>query len=233
MHEPSPLQSLPATRHDRWTLLDSLISRWHRPCDESTGFTLDDIRDAERSLGVAVPTALAEWYCASGLRRSVWSRQDEFRPPDRLYFHNDALIFYVENQGVVKWGIPTSDRAPDDPPVVVESVDDADIWIPQTENVSKFAIYMFAYTLAFADGDSWVYGFARSPLVETIMSQFPVLDFPSTWWTQTRLFGFEDLVVAIDGTDHVHACALSSAALAAFNTLTADDTFEVYASSDG
>ncbi|MEZ5944882.1 MAG: hypothetical protein R3C18_26155 [Planctomycetaceae bacterium] len=121
----------------------------------------------------------------------------------------------------------------DDPSVVVESVDDADQWIQQTDNLSKFAIYMFAYTLAFSDGDSWVYGYAKPPLVDAIVSRFPVLDFPSTWWTQIRLFGYDDIVVAIDGTDNVHACAMSNAALAAFNTLTAQDTFDMYASSAG
>ena len=158
--------------------------------------------------------------------------QDEFLPPDRLHVQNDALIFYVENQAVVQWGIPMDQLAFDDPSVVVESVDGADHWIPQTDNLSKFAIYMFAYTLAFADVDSWVYGYAKPPLVDAIVSRFPMLDFPTTWWTQTRLFGYDDIIVAIDGTDHVHACAMSKAALAAFNALTTQGTFDMYASSD-
>ena len=232
MHEPSPLQSLPAMRRDRWTLLDSLIDRWCTSSAEPPGFTLDDVRTAERSLGFSIPSALTEWYCSSGKRRSVWSRQDEFLPPDRLHVQNDALIFYVENQAVVQWGIPMDQLALDDPSVVVESVDDADQWIPQTDKLSKFAIYMFAYTLAFADGDYWVYGYAKPPLVDTIVSRFPMLDFPTTWWTQTRLFGYDDIIVAIDGTDHVHACAVSKAALAAFNALTTQDTLDMYASSD-
>jgi hypothetical protein len=233
MHEPSPLQSLPTMRRDRWTLLGSLLDRWCTRSTEPLGFTLDDVRNAERLLGFPIPTALAEWYCSSGKRRSVWSRQDDFLTPERLHVHNDALIFYVENQGVVQWGIPTEQLASDDPFVAVESVDDSDQWIPQTDNVSKFPIYMFAYTLAFADGDSWTYGYAKPPLVQTIVSRLPLLDFPTTWWTQTRLFGYDDLVVAIDGTDHVHACATSNAALAAFNALTTQDSFDMYASSDG
>ncbi len=189
------------------------------------------MRTAERSLGFSIPAALTEWYCSSGKRRTVWSRQDEFLPPDRVHVQNNALIFYVENQAVVQWGIPLDQIALDDPPVVVESVDDADQWVPQTDNLSKFAIYMFAYTRAFADGGYWVYGYAKPPLVDRIVSRFPVLDFPTTWWTQTRLFGYDDIIVAIDGTDHVHARALSEAALVAFHALTTQDTFDMYASS--
>jgi len=98
--------------------------------------------------------------------------------------------------------------------------------------LSKFAIYMFAYTLAFADGDSWVYGYARAPLLESIVSRFPSLDFPDTWWTQTRLFGYDDLVLAIDGGDYVHACATSNSALKAFTEIVQSETFDLYASSD-
>jgi len=138
----------------------------------------------------------------------------------------------VENQGVVIWGVPTVDLAKADPPVVVESLYNSDVWIPQTDNLSKFALYMFAYTLGFTGGNSWSYGFAKPPLVAKIVSRFPQLDFPTTWWTETRLFGYDDLVIAIDGTDHVHACATSQTALVAFNELTANDTFEMYASSE-
>ena len=233
MNEPSPLLSLPTTRHDRWALLDSLIDRWHLPHVGPAGYTREDVQTAERKLGFAIPEALAEWYFAYGKLRRVWSRQDEFLPPEQLRIHNDALIFYVENQGVVQWGIPSDDLKSDDPSVVVESVDDASQWIPQTDSVSKFAIYMFGYTLAFADGDSWTYGYAKPPLVETIVSRLPMLDFPTTWWTQTRLLGYDDLVVAIDGTNHVHACATSKASLEAFNALATQDTFDIYASSDG
>ena len=216
MPEPSPLMSLPVDRSERWTLLDSLIARWHPAAAEPSGFTPGELRLMEASRGFPIPTALAEWYESSGKRRSVWSRQDEFLPADKLYLHNDALIFYVENQGVVRWGIPTADLVADDPPVVVESVDNADQWIPQATNLSKFAIYMFAYTLAFAEGDSWVYGYAKPTLAQLIPNRFPAFEFPDTWWTETRLFGYDDLVVAIDGTDHVHACAASIASLAAF-----------------
>lgn len=233
MNKSSPLLSLPTTRHDRWTLLDSLIERWHPPHAGPAGYTLEDVQTAERTLGFAIPAALAEWYFASGKRHPVWSRQDEFLPPEQLRMHNDALIFYVENQGVVQWGIPVDELESDDPSVVVESVDDASQWSPQTDNVSKFAIYMFGYTLTFADGDSWMYGYAKPPLVETIVSRLPMLEFPTTWWTQTRLLGYDDLVVAIDGTDHVHACATSKAALEAFIALATRDTFDIYASSDG
>ncbi|ABW29528.1 hypothetical protein AM1_4553 [Acaryochloris marina MBIC11017] len=54
----------------------------------------------------------------------------------------------------MKWGIPEAELNVNDPSVVVESVDDSNIWVPQTNHVSLFAIYMLAYTLAFADGNA-------------------------------------------------------------------------------
>ncbi|MEO1529476.1 MAG: hypothetical protein AAFX06_28980 [Planctomycetota bacterium] len=234
MHAPSPLQSLPATRQDRWTVLDQLILRWHPHCDEAAGFTTDDIRNAECAIGVSIPKALVEWQCTSGKRRSIWSCQDEFLSPDRLYVENDGLIFFVENQGVVKWAIPISAIGNEDPPVVVESVDNAGVWIPQSDTLSEFAFHMFAYTLAFTDsGDSWIYGHAKPPLVAALETRFPALTFPATWWTGTRLLGHADLVVAIDGSNYIHASALSDAAMMGFTSLTSNDNFEIHASSDG
>ena len=230
MHEPSPLLSLPSDRQDRWSLLDSLVTRWHKP-QEIAGYSQDTLRDAERSRGFLIPVALPEWYIKLGNRADVWSRQDEFLRPNKLYVENDALIFYVENQAVVKWGIPTSALDVDDPPVVVESVDAADLWLPQTDNISAFAIYMFAYTLAFTDHNQYVYGFAKPSLAQTIRTRFPSLAFPDNWWTETRVFGYDDLIVAIDSTDHVHACAASDDSLETFISLTSADTFDVFASS--
>ena len=232
MNAPSPLLSLPATRRDRWVLLGSLIDHWHSPQAGRAGFTSSEVQTASRLLGLPIPSALAEWYCRFGKCRAVWSRQDEFLAPDRLRLHNDALVFYVENQGVVQWGIPADQLKSGDPPVVVQSVDDSSQWIAQTDKISEFAIYMFGYTLQFADCDNWLHGYARPPLVETVLSQLPMLEFPRTWWTEARLFGYDDLIVSIDGSDHIHACATSNAALQAFSRLTTKDTFEVYASSD-
>ena len=93
-------------------------------------------------------------------------------------------------------------------------------------------LYMFAYTLAFAEGDSWVYGYAKPTLTQLIPNRFPAFEFPDTWWTETRLFGYDDLVVAIDGTDHVHACATSNHSLAAFTELATPEKFDMHASSD-
>ena len=231
MHEPSPLLSLPSDRRDRWSLLDSLVTRWHKRRD-GAGCSQDELRDSEHSRGFPIPAALTEWYTRFGNRADIWSLQDDFLAPDKLYFENDALIFYVENQGVVRWGIPPHALDADDPPVVVESVDTNDLWIPQTDNISAFAIYMFAYTLAFVDHNRYVYGFAKPGLAETIRANFPSLEFPDNWWTETRILGYDDLIIAIDCTDHVHACALSEESLATFTSLTTANTFEILASSD-
>ncbi|KAI9133352.1 hypothetical protein [Acaryochloris sp. CCMEE 5410] len=180
MHETSPLQSLPSDYDARWTLLDTLIQRWYpHQQKDLPGYSLDELKSAQNIRGFPIPDALSYWYLANGKRYDVWCHQDHFLPPDQLYIHNNALIFYVENQGVVKWGIPEAELNVNDPSVVVESVDDSNIWVPQTNHVSRFAIYMLTYTLAFADGDAWIDGFAESPLLALIANTFPMLDFPN------------------------------------------------------
>lgn len=168
----------------------------------------------------------------NGKARSVWSCQDEFLPPNRMHLQNEALIFYMENQAIVKWGIPIDLISADDPPVVVSSVEKADIWVPQTDNLSKFAIYMFAFSLQFSFRKSWVCGPAEPEMVQLITSRFPKLEFPDHWWTGDLLYGYDDLIVSISDGRYVHAVALSDDALSTFLKLATDETFEAVASSD-
>lgn len=233
MHEPSPLQSFPFGFDARWALLDTLIQRWYTQRTDKPGYSHDELQIAQNVRGFPIPDALSCWYLAHGKRHDVWCNQDKFLPPDKLFMHNNALIFYIENQGVVEWGIPENELNVNDPSVVVEFVDESNTWIPQTNHVSLFAIHMFTYTLAFADSDTWLYGYAEPPLLASITNIFPMLEFPDKWWTETRIFGYEDLVIAIDGCDFVHACATSTNALKTFTQLTTPDNFDRYASSDG
>lgn len=230
MHEPSPLLQLPDGRFARWQLLSDLIAQWYRPLTVRSGYSRAEIETAQEKTGICLPVALTEWYALAGKRGAVWSQQDRFLPPECVFHEHDNLIFYVENQGVVSWGIPIDAAAEEDPPVVVHSVGREDEWLPQTDHVSKFALYMFSYNLMFANRNWWVYGHAQESLLGTIASTFPRLEFPDNWWTQSRLFGHWDLVIAADGADFVHVSALSCESLRTFTDLTTNENFDVQAS---
>jgi hypothetical protein len=87
-------------------VLRILVSQWYKPLVDGDGFAAADLDTAERSLGRRLPAALREWYELAGRRRDVWCGQDELLVPDALAIQDRVLVFYVENQGVVRWGIP-------------------------------------------------------------------------------------------------------------------------------
>src|SRR5690349_20206525 len=115
--------SLPVDRSERWHLLRSFANLWYEPLSERDGYDASDLDEAERQLGIRLPAAFREWYALAGRRPDIWSRQDHFLFPSELRVRDDTLVFYVENQAVVEWGIALSSLEEADPPVVVLGYD--------------------------------------------------------------------------------------------------------------
>lgn len=88
--------------------------------DEMHGYPEESILAVEESLGVRLPAMLRQFYLELGAHRMT-SMQDHIVPLYELDKQYDAdwIIFYVENQAVVCWGVKREDCAQDDPPVYV------------------------------------------------------------------------------------------------------------------
>ncbi len=176
---------------------------------------------------MTLPLAMHEWYGAIGRRDDVWSRQDVLIQPDKLALAEGVLEFYVENQGVTSWGVREAELAVDDPPVVVR--DEENKWVVQSPQFSEFVLHMLAFSIQFGKHPAQIHGYAHPPCVQRLETSLPKLGFPEFIWTRSRLFGFQDLVVSIDATDHVSASARSLEAIRPFRQIIGEQDFEIIA----
>lgn len=94
----------------------------------------------------AVPAALAEYYTTLGAIDEMNRTQDQLVGPvgdrsSRFRMDDvddpDVLVFYVENQAALRWGVLASDVQQDDPRV---HVDAGDGWEHTRDTVSAFLI---------------------------------------------------------------------------------------------
>jgi hypothetical protein len=99
------------------------------------------LNEAEARLGVRLPPALRTLYAVTGSSKSIHCAYNELLPPGRIYFADDHLVFYEENQVVVVWGIPQSRLGDDDPPVEQGQPNSMrrDMFYPEFRSVSEFA----------------------------------------------------------------------------------------------
>lgn len=168
---------------------------------------------------------MREWYALAGRRADVWSRQDRLLPPDELFAEDGVLHFLVENQGCTAWGVRLPDLAYDDPPVVVRDEDET--WVVQSGRFSEFALHLFAFVVRWGDHVAQMYICARPSCFERIVAGIPELGFPEFVWSRGRLFGYRDLMVSSDDTDHVAASARTAEAMASYRRLLGSGDFEI------
>jgi hypothetical protein len=226
MSVPSPLAEIPPGRSQRWALLREVIAQWHAPPQAQDGIAVDQWEEAESRLGIVLPAGLREWYALAGGRRDIWSRQDHFLHPRDFRQNGDFLVFIVENQNVVEWGIRSEDLSEEDPPIYVSSADDPGEWLKESETVSDFALQMFAYCLKWSDTCRWWANADVSPnVVECVASSFPQLPFAQWHWpARTRFYGLRDIIAEVeadeDGDDAwLYVVTRTAAAAESFKSL--------------
>lgn len=191
---PSPLAVLPESRADRWNLLREMIGQWYRPLTDRDGYP-------EPVGPVELPLALREWYQLCGRRGDVWSVQDRFLDPHRLETQGSYLVFYVENQAVVQWGIQLEEAVQEDPPVWIERTEGQ--WTPESPTVSQFALGMLASCLKFSSVEYLANGDAPPEILNVVRKHYPRLGMPNWTWpaNPTQFFGNRNLVVEVNGDE--------------------------------
>ena len=176
------------TRYERWDWLTHFLDEWCTLRRATTkSFTDTQLDAAERRLGLRLPPAVREWYLQFGSHRRVWCAQDNLLTPEEFYLENDRLVFLVESQGVVRWGIAADKLAADDPPVLLDMCDLADETHVEGKSFSEFAVALALYDFKFvseyvAAGSSPI----RAPALKTELLNSPALtpwhwpQFPTT-----------------------------------------------------
>lgn len=198
----SIFERIPQDRNQRWELLREFIATWYRPVAPGDGFDSSDFEHTERRLGLALPPAFREWLGIAGKRKDVWCRQDEILSPEELVVADNVLVFYVENQAVVRWGIHVADLSLEDPPVVVEDVNRRGKWIMENQSTSEFALEMLVFAVKWSNRNcGWASGIGNGQVTNRVEESYPRLAFPGWHWPvwPTQFYGRQDIIVEIDG----------------------------------
>jgi hypothetical protein len=111
------LASALADRTAAWRFITDYAAAWQEPIRGGDGYEDEDLDAAEAQLGVRLPAALWEAYRLFGRRRDLTNIQDQLLTPESIRVREDGLVFRVENQSVMYWGLRLIDLGQPDPPV--------------------------------------------------------------------------------------------------------------------
>ncbi len=176
-------------RDERWSFTKRLIDRWWPPVRKQDGVPEEEIVAAEQRLGLRLPDALREWYQFAGRRGDFIGSPDRIVDVRQLAIDGGVLVFCIENQAVVDWGIHVDHVDQVDPPVLVSDGDrkrwvdgrwSRNEWLPQSDSVSDFiaGMVMLATVLC---GKFNGFGESSSREIEQIVRHYDRLYGPTTF----------------------------------------------------
>jgi hypothetical protein len=89
------------------------------PENENFGFDESELVELEKRLGIVISASLRGYYLTLGKHDAInYSHNRLLQPAREIEFSQDEyLIFYEENQAVVRWGIKKGDLLDPNPPV--------------------------------------------------------------------------------------------------------------------
>ena len=93
--------------------IQSLFRSWN----DGDGWDESSVNAAEALLQVTFPSILRNFYLSWGKRSDYASSCENLLNPKQCFIHFGHLIYCIENQAVLLWGIPLDTLNQDDPPV--------------------------------------------------------------------------------------------------------------------
>jgi hypothetical protein len=86
-------------------LFGEVFAALSRPLTAADSIPVEVIAANEKRLGVRLPEALRTYYEVAGNMRRLNEAYNRLLPPERWRIDRNMLVFLVENQGVVRWGV--------------------------------------------------------------------------------------------------------------------------------
>jgi len=122
----------------------ALLGILGRPLTARDGVREPRLVRAEKRLGLALPSALRDYYLLAGAAAENREHNRLFAP-EELVVEEDRLLFMEENQGVVTWGAALG-RGPRADPVVWQRVNgDRPQWYSEELTFSAFILSNLAW----------------------------------------------------------------------------------------
>jgi hypothetical protein len=110
----------------------------------AAGMNERSLARAERHFAVSLPEALRGFYLTLGNLHELNDAYNRLLAPKDWFIDDNKVVFMVENQAVVYWGVEAT-RSPDDDPAVFQGVNllPASIeWHPECDHCSEFLLVM-------------------------------------------------------------------------------------------
>lgn len=153
--------------------------------------------------------------------------------PKQLRVERDTLLFCVENQSVVVWGIRLDDLSLADPPVVVSDPDGGKGWFVESRTFSEFALQFVLMNVKWSERIRSSNGSCTKTAfiaVDQAYKRLPVGEMQWPAWP-TRFYGNAEIVFETNGDTWIWASARSRQALDQLDSLvraSGMDTWELY-----
>jgi hypothetical protein len=121
-----------------------------RPLRRQDGIPKKELFTAEKQLGLRLPAVLREYYQVAGRADDFNCAHDRLLRPEAWTMESHKMVFMVENQAVLFYGIP-ADPKPlrDDPPVFMGYNDEPIRWYKVNGRCSDFLLVMLHVQAAF------------------------------------------------------------------------------------
>lgn len=101
-----------------WSEHSTHIRALYAPWQPGDGYEEQILVAAEDRLGIRLPEPLRSFVLAWGRRKDLTRKSHPMLSPTQFLLHDDALVFWVENQACTYWAIPLGDLARTNPPVI-------------------------------------------------------------------------------------------------------------------
>jgi hypothetical protein len=120
------------------------------PLSESASVAESKISATEKALGVTIPPALRDYYSAAGNEKRFNQAHNRLTPVQGLELNKKRLVFMIENQCVVEWGVSIGNPLNHDPPVWQSPVsfdedEEGSQWFHENRRCSVFLAVMLHY----------------------------------------------------------------------------------------
>ena len=103
--------------------------------DNLNGISENEILNCERRLGIKFPKALRKYYQELGKHFKLNQSHNNLISLEKLEVYDNYLVFLIENQGVVHWGIKIEDIDNFNPKVYKKIENE---WELDSESLIKF-----------------------------------------------------------------------------------------------
>lgn len=197
-----------------WTPMLRFIERWFEPVEAGDAaaaerLSNDGCNAAEARMGLKMPLAVREWYRLCARQPVLGHGDNRVVPAEQLEVQDERVDLYIENQGVLTWGVRLSDWHQDDPPVVATETNVGSLGVVNR----TCSDYYFQMTLHQAHWASRI-AYGCGDVASIVAEHYPRLDLPVWPWAGAKdaftLYGDDDTVLNLDYTNHLLVCACTS-----------------------